>query len=137
MIEGIPEIWQKGVFFVAREHQPIQSTGHVYRGLGLTLIQPASPKGRRRPVWNLIHLGSGHLIIRIKENVGPAFAIATEIAQAGDWTFDGIHGWKNQFPDVYEKIAVIRDKYPKRFQGGVGNPSTEAAYAVMMAREDA
>lgn len=58
-------------------------------------------------MWSLSHLGSGHRIAILHGDVATAFPIASEIAEAGDWEFDSLHGWKDRFPDAKEKVDEI------------------------------
>lgn len=89
-------------------------------------------------MWALTHLGSGHQLCRIKGTVATVFPIASEIAESGDWSFDGLDGWRNQFPDAKEKLEAVAAKHPKLvvFTTGRGRDlmSAEIARQIMMAR---
>lgn len=100
------------------------------------MIIKGSPKGRRPPSWHLTHLGSGLLICRIEGKVSEAFVIASEIADCGDWDFDGPDGWKNRDLELPHKVVAIGKKYPKAVTVKAGHhPNTETvARAVAMAR---
>lgn len=116
--------WQAGSFDIASHFGPRRVAGYTYRALGLYMMWAGSPKGRRPPMWGLYHLGSGHVIVNLEGTVATAFPIATEIAEAGDWDFLSMEGWKDRFPDAPEKTAEIAAKYPKiakRFGGGHSN----------------
>ena len=88
----------------------IETSGYIYRGLGL---QAQSPRGRRPPIWLLIHLNSGHVICQISGVVAKAFPIAAEIAECTDWGFSGLDGWNNTDPDLPSKVRNFAEKYGK------------------------
>jgi hypothetical protein len=108
----VSDVWQPATVLTAHIPEPVPQAGYVYRSLGIWRSMRPSPKGRRPPTWCLTHLGSGHAVCNIKGKVAVAFAIAAEIADLGDWSFDGIDGWKNQFPDARTKMDEIVTKYP-------------------------
>lgn len=127
--------WTPETFLIAMPGGPAKRHGYVYRGLGLYLIMPASPKGRRPAQWSLTHLGSGHCLAMLKGDVSTAFPIATEIAEAGDWTFDGLKGWKNHFPDAAERVREILERAGSRGKmTGGGNSNEGVAREIAMAR---
>lgn len=130
------EVWKAQGFLVADiwNEKPRRVAGYVYRGLGLQLLIKASPKGRRPPTWGLTHLGSGHTVCMITGHVATAFPIAFEIAQCGDWDFDGLNGWINRDPELPKKVRSILDKHLKVIKIGAGGSSDAAARAVAMAR---
>lgn len=110
-------------------------SGYAYRGLGLAMTIKGSPKGRRAPRWTLTHLGSGHAVCAIIGHVKDAFPIATEIAECGDWSFDGLTGWKNVDPELADKFSAIRTKHAKLIKsGGNGSRSEAIASAIAIAR---
>lgn len=117
--------WGPSEFLTAMATGVETRPGYVYRGLGLYLSQPGSPKGRRKPLWCLVHLGSGHAVFYIKGKVADAFPVATEVAECSDWAaFDGLAGWKNTDPELEEKVRAIYWKHVKRVavgKGGGGN----------------
>jgi hypothetical protein len=99
------------------------------------MVIKASPKGRRPPTWRLTHLGSGHAIASIVGTTARTFPIASEIAECGDWSFEGLEGWKNVEPDLPQKLVDIAErhkKYCKVRAGGGGN--AEIARSIAMAR---
>lgn len=109
--------------------------GYVWRGLGIRKVSAPSPKGRRKAVWSLTHIGSGHRVGTLHGDAATAFPVATEIALAGDWTFDGLTGWKNQFPDVEERLGEIIARHSKVFtHTGSGQGNEDVARAIAMAR---
>jgi hypothetical protein len=92
----------------------IETTGYIYRGLGLQMSIVHGPKGRRPPTWSPIHLNSGHVICQISAFVAKAFPIATEIAEGTDWDFSGLDGWKNTDPNLPSKVRNFAERYPRR-----------------------
>lgn len=127
--------WQPATFLIADFDGPSSRAGYVYRGLALHIVVKGSPKGRRPPTWALTHLGSGHRIGLIDGRVGDAFPIATDIAECGDWTFDGLNGWKNLEPELPQKLVNIAEGHKKRCRltAGAGG-SAEIARSIAMSR---
>jgi hypothetical protein len=70
----------------------------------------------------------------VKGKVAEAFVIASEIADAGDWEFDGLYGWRNRDPELPEKVFAIMAKYPKALYRPDGASSDESAQAIAVAR---
>lgn len=130
-------IWAPSKFLVSapwRESMTREVEGYVYRGLGLTIAIKGSPKGRRPPRWTLTHLGSGHAVCNLTGHVKDAFPIATEIAECGDWSFDGLYGWKNIDPELADKFRAIQAKHAKQVHRGQGGCDEASAVAVATAR---
>src|ERR1700721_724283 len=128
--------WKPDNFLKTQYYGPEAVTGYTYRGLGLHIAIKASPKGRRPPTWSLTHLGSGLRVAMIKGKVIDTFPIASEIAEWGDWDFDGIDGWRNRDPELPKKLVDVCAKY-KCVTIGAGNhhPNTENVVCeVVMAR---
>lgn len=131
-------MWDADKFFVASLFEgPHKEAGYVYRGLGLRMVMRGSPKGRRPPLWALTHLGTGHRICTIRGLAAAAFPIATEIAECGEWGFDGLKGYINMDPELVIKCKAVIDHYPKIVNYGGGGSSDDAARAVLYAREAA
>jgi hypothetical protein len=63
-----------------------------------------------------------------------AFAIADQLAELGDWTFDGLYGWQNASPDLMDKVKALRACLPTYVDFGDGNRDEDAARAVAYAR---
>ena len=99
--------WKPDLFEIAMPPGPRMVAGYTYRGLGLHIIRNGSPKGGRKPRWSLSHLGTGHKLAVLDGDVRTVFTVASDIAEAGDWTFDGLYGWKNQFPNAKEELERI------------------------------
>lgn len=106
--------WKAETFYIAAWWGAYAVAGYTYRALGLHMQIKGSPKGRRPPSWALTHLGSGHCICQIKGKVADALPIATDIAECGDWDFDGLDGWKNRDPNLPAKVITITDRYAKQ-----------------------
>ncbi|WP_068093385.1 hypothetical protein [Novosphingobium rosa] len=122
------DIWCAETFEVALPSGPTPKAGYVYRSLGLWQEIRPSPKGRRPAQWSLTHLGTGHKVCSIRGDVATAFPVATEIAEAGNWDFLSLEGWKDRFPDVYEVVGEILSRHAKiaARNGGPRNPHSHA-----------
>ena len=122
------DIWKPETFQVAFPGGPTYRAGYVYRGLGIFQAIGPSPKGRRPAEWSLTHLGTGHKICLIKGDVRTAFPVATEIAEAGDWDFLSLEGWKDRFPDMKEVVGAIIERHAKIATrgGSVGHENSRA-----------
>jgi hypothetical protein len=128
--------WAKQSYLIACPIRPQTVLGWVYNGLGLTIAMRGSPNGRRPPTWVLTHLGSGHAIATIRAPESAAFQISTEIAEAGEWDFVSLHGWKDRFPDAPERVAEILARYPGLGEKGAGGgmkPNESVARMIAMA----
>lgn len=134
---GEGRAWPAASFQVAMPQGPVKRDGYAWRGLGLFLAVAGSPKGRRKPKWSLTHLGSGHAIAFIDGDVREVFPVATEIALAGDWTFDGLEGWRNQFPDAPAKMAEIAARHKHLTKSSGAHRNEDVARAVAASREAA
>ncbi|WP_310530666.1 hypothetical protein [Novosphingobium sp.] len=106
--------WKPEDFEVAYWGGPHTVAGYTYRGLGLHIGIHPSPKGKRPARWILSHLGTGHRIAMIDGDVATAFPIASEIAEAGDWDFLSMLGYKDRFPDAPERLREICSKHPQQ-----------------------
>ena len=105
--------WQPATFKVAFSLGAQEREGLEYRGLGLFKLTDGSPKGRRPTTWSLTHLNTGHRVDTLRGDQTTVLRVATEIAEAGDWDFLSLEGWKDRFPDAYERICAIRTANPK------------------------
>lgn len=124
--------WKPGVVLRAFPDGPFADNGYVYRGLGLVTAQTTVKKGK--PTWWLIHLGSGHALCRIVGKVAEAFPIATEIAECGEWDWDGLDGWKNRDPEIKDKaVAIMRNHSACVVRRNAGS-NPDVARAVALAR---
>ena len=107
------DCWQPETFEIAREEGPQKVAGYVYRGLGLHAHSRPSPTGRRPAGWTLTHLGTGHRLAYLRGDVATVFPVGAEIAEAGDWDFLSMQGWKDRFPDARQRLEEICAAYPK------------------------
>lgn len=103
--------WAPANIVVAGMSCPFTRAGYVYRGLGMWVSRPASPKGRRPTCWSLTHLGSGLRVAAISGALTAALAIAAEIAEAGDWEFESPDGWRNADPELPHRVHAIVDRH--------------------------
>lgn len=125
--------WEPEIFETAQYYGPSKVAGYTYRGLGLHMVMEPSPKGRRPARWNLSHLGSGHLVGVLTGDVATAFPVAGEVAEAGDWEFLSLDGWKDRFPDAAEKVREIAARHPKVFSVKFGGGSRSHQVACQIA----
>ena len=105
--------WTPETFSVAWASGPHTVTVYTYRGLGLHMLYSGSPTGRMPGRWSLTHLNTGHRLAIIDGNVATAFPIAFDIAEAGDWDFLSLGGYKDKFPDALEQLEKIAAQHPK------------------------
>ena len=129
--------WPAGSFLIALSSGPELVEGYTYRGLGLHMESKGSPKGRRPTTWTLTHLRSGHAVMQIEGDVRAAFLVATEVAESGDWDFDGLDGWKNRDPELPEKLKEIMSRHANTSRsrlGSLDDVSRKIAAQIAMAR---
>jgi hypothetical protein len=100
--------WKPETFETALNTGPHLVAGYTYRGLGL---YGESSRDGKSGSWTLTHLGTGHMLAHISGGVQKAFPVATEIAEAGDWDFLSLQGWKDRFPDAPERLDEICAKH--------------------------
>jgi hypothetical protein len=129
-------MWQPSDFYIARATYPVQMAGYVYKGLGLHIARQTLI--HRLPVWHLTHLNTGHRVAEIRGLVAEAFPIATAIAECGDWDFLSLTGWKDQDPELANKVLKIIDGSKGRAKRDAGRMSRthnhEVARAVLKTR---
>lgn len=105
--------WKPDEFEIAYVTGPYAVSGYTYRGLGLHILNPLPKKGRHSAQWGLSHLGTGHRLCMMEGDVATVFPIATEIAEAGDWGFISLLGYKDRFPDAAYMLREICERYPR------------------------
>ena len=110
--------WEPADLLIAYPDGPVKRPGYEHGGLGMWLELRASPKGKRRDKWSLTHLGTGLRVCHIHGRVADAFPIASRIAAAFDWTFDGIGGWKNRDPEFPDKLVKLLGTFGKDVSRG-------------------
>lgn len=127
--------WKVEQIRVSGPHGIERKTAHTYGGLGL--FNNGQVFG---VVWRIIHLNSGHQIAEIRgamKRLDQMKDLAAEIADAGDWSFDGLQGHKNQFPDAAAKVDEIVRKHLTVVRVPAGtSPDPVAAMAIARLRED-
>jgi hypothetical protein len=133
--------WRPGKFLkaMAVPLAPRSHDGLIYRGIALRMIRRGSPKGRRPPTWELVHIGTGHRVFFFDLTAEAALELATSIAECGEWDYETLEGWRNVDPDLPHKVYAIDAAYEKahpkvKIHRGSGKGSPEAARAVAMAR---
>jgi hypothetical protein len=104
-----------------------ERTGLVYRGLGLHQDWD--------DVWSLTHLNTGHRAYTLYGLLGDVLPSATELAEAADWSFKGLNGWKAD-PDFLLKLDAIAKKNPETMVRAVSasNNSEEIAASIAAQR---
>lgn len=122
--------WKPENFLIAQAYGPETVVGYTYRGVGLHVVIKASPKGRRPPTWSVTHLGSGLRVALVRGTVAAAFPAATDIAECGDWDFDGIDGWRNRDPELPKKLVEACAKH-KNASPKAGGPALESTANVV------
>jgi hypothetical protein len=95
-------------------------TGLVYRELGLHQAYD--------DVWSLTHLNSGHRAFTLYGLLGDIVEAATAIAEAVDWSFKGLEGWKSD-PDFLKKLEAATAKYPETVNRAVGENRSDTVAA--------
>lgn len=116
--------WQRRIFLTATQSGIVERVGWVYRGVG---IRPTSAKR-----WSLTHVGTGHRLCCI-DAIDP-IPIATEIAEAIDWDYNSLDGWKNVAPDMPQKFNAILDRHAQiKLMGGAESPEKAREIAALRA----
>lgn len=100
--------------------------------------------------WWLIHLNTGHGIVRLgvedldglaHEPRMDVMVWADAIVDAADWTFSDVGGWKNRTPDLPQKLQEIVDQAPFNMittpTAANGRRNGRAARQVAISRMDA
>lgn len=128
--------WKAAKIWIALFGRPARKDGYEYRGLGLHLLMKGMPEYQVPPTWSIHHLGSGHLICTLRADDCGAFRIAAEIAELGDWTFDGLTGWKNMFPEAPQLLEQLRQRYLAILQSGNGLENEPLALRILQKREE-
>lgn len=77
--------------------------------------------------WWIVHLNSGHGIINMTGESLQVLPVASEIAEAADWTFEGLDGWRNRNPDLPAKLNEIARRHPARRIRGAESATTANA----------
>lgn len=97
--------WFESQFSIARHNAPPLVVNGVAHPRGLGVHRAGAEK------WMLIHLATGHGVVRIDADETDAIVIATEIADCADWTFTSLDGFKNFDPLLPSKMQAIVELY--------------------------
>ncbi|WP_298697381.1 hypothetical protein [uncultured Brevundimonas sp.] len=108
--------------------------GRSYNGLGMIRMIDAIPEFQVPVTEMVFHLGTGHGFCALKGSPAEIVEVGTQLAELGDWTFDSLAGWKNQFPDVTEKLLNLRDRYPLVVVPMEGDEDEDLARKIALAR---
>lgn len=126
--------WKPGKFYIAMPGGPVEKAGYLCNGLGIFQAISASKGGKRPATWSLTHTGSGHAVCYMSGAKDIVLQVSALIANSGDWSFDGLEGYKNQFPDAAAKVSAIMAAHPKLFtKKGSGGRSEEVARSIAAA----
>ena len=102
--------WDPGDFLVAQSYGPAKRSGYVYRGLVMYRLSQLPRK--RKSLWSLVHLNTGHEVCKLWGGVKTALKVATEIAECGDWDFVGLRGYENYDPAILHRMEAIVNRHP-------------------------
>lgn len=127
--------WQPGEFFAAISFGIVEHNyGWLWGGVAIQKLWNGSPKGRRPPAWSLIHTGSGHRICVIEAPESDAFQIADQVVGIGDWSFEGIDGWRNTDHELMARMGALVGRLGKVIKVYSGSQNHDAARAIAYAR---
>lgn len=117
--------WLETSFKIARFNEPPVTVNGVVHERGIGVHRVGEEK------WLLIHVRSGHAIVRLDLPEIEAIAVATEIAELGDWTFESLQGWQNHQPLLPGKMQALVELYAPAIviPGGFSNADDEQAAA--------
>lgn len=106
--------------------------GWTYRGIGLV------GETSRLGWWYIVHLNSGHAVARIRGGTEAQLKdMAADIADAGDWSFEGLDGFRNMFPDAADRVHEIVTRHrPELKRRKSPGPNPVHAKAIALLRED-
>jgi len=114
--------WQPGKFKVCTGSGPKLVIGWLWNGCAMRCI--GHDYVRRVPVWTLTHIGAGTRLALIHAQGEAAFGIADQFVNLGDWSYTGLHGYKNTDPDLMERFDRLYDELQQR--GLVSKPGQSA-----------
>lgn len=120
--------WKEGDFHVAvADGRLSHKTGTVRAGLGVYAVDDQNA--------NIVHVNSGHTILRVAGTVQMAQFHADTIAKFVPWEdFETPDGWVNYEPELPTKVR----QYARRFRalkvGGGGEPDHDASHKLHEAR---
>lgn len=102
-----PADWERTTFHVALAAGIALVHGHTSKGLGLVRVEEGAWGLKVKPLWSLVHLGSGHQIVEIEAWTKEAFSVASSLVDCGDWTFDALNGYRNTDPDLLSRTLTL------------------------------
>ncbi|KQU47393.1 hypothetical protein ASG67_14120 [Sphingomonas sp. Leaf339] len=86
-------------------------------------------------IWAIYHVGSGHIVTFLIGTASDAFKIATEVSCLGDWSFDGLTGWQNLAPQIWNDLQEMIARNPGIMPNVKRHPNEEGAHKVLQERE--
>lgn len=130
-------MWNPENYQIAVSGGPVTVNGYVRGGLGLHMIEPASPKGRRKAWYSLTHLNTGYSILHISGPMTYTAQIANEIFDLLEtWDFSGAAGWKNLREDLPDEIRKIMTREGKKIKRNENKPNNhDIAKKILEKRE--
>ena len=138
---ALEPLWQPGQFLIAGLRGPEKVNGYIYRSLGMWRAPRFVDRRKRylehfrQSTWSLTHLGSGHSICHIVAPMQDAFEVATEFADATDWDFDSLGGWRDRDPDLPDKVCTLLDKHARIIYRTKGESSEAIARQIAEVRD--
>lgn len=103
--------WTVDTFMACQTEFIVPTKGWTRKGLGLYRNFAG--------LWWLVHLNTGHGVVRLgvedadgmaHESLLEVLPYADEIADATDWTFTHVGGWRNRDPDLPTKLQAIANR---------------------------
>ena len=129
--------WTAGKFLASRgDRKPKELQGWILSGLGLHCMAAPVPDLPMPPIWAIYHIGSGHVVSFLIAPKDDAFRLATEVAHLGDWSFDGLNGWQNVAPQLWDGLQEMMASNPSAMPNVPRNPSEQGAHKVLEEREN-
>lgn len=127
--------WVEGNFVrVVNDKEVIDAFGLMYKGLAMHRTR--KPTRTYPGEWLVTHVSTGHAICFIMGAREKIFEIASELAEASDWDFDGLSGWQNRDSELPAKIEALSLKYWGHIQPPhTKTQSDDMARAVLAERE--
>jgi len=93
--------WTKGKFLLATDSGAVERSGWLYKGLGMHVFDEG--------VWTLTHVATGLQVCQLLGQWADARSTATEIAEAGDWSF---RTYRSMPRGLGKTVAEMIDRSP-------------------------
>lgn len=120
--------WRMAPVHISQDLGITAALGLTYRGIGLYFDREAEN-------FDVLHLGSGHRLASIRgRDRALAKELAGQIADLGDWTFDGLDGWRNSDPQIIDRLRALMAKHPDEIIQHPANQSPQGAQRVAQER---